>query len=447
MSALIFIEVVLPGHAQPNHSGDPGRQSVTKVQPTKPSPIDPSLAKRNFDLARRLAQADGGALWGKSLAGPMLFVEPRSRFVVANQAGPQHLLKPADSVFVGTLPSNLPLANTAIDWGGTRWSMMLWPLPEDNATQSVMLMHESWHRIQHELGLPSKDPVNAQLDTLGGRYWLQLEWRALAKALASSGTDQRKAIEDACQFRRHRRELFKGSAVAENMLELHEGLAEYTGIKLSGLSAAAQTRLLIEHFEKYPTEFPTFVRSFAYLSGPGYGLLLDQYAPGWARNIKPGDDLGQQLATALDLKLPPQAEASLKARALRYDGAQLWSGETAREEARVKKVAAFRQLLVDGPVLVVPLSKQQMSFNPSQIVPIEGIGTVYPTLTLMAPWGKLQVRKASLIAANFKKAAVAAPFKSEASKLSGDGWELLLEPGWKAVPGERKGDWILKKEG
>ena len=216
---------------------------AAKGQSGSSSPIDLELAKSYFDEARSLSESDAGALWGKPLAGPMLFVDPRSRFVVANQANKESMLKADKGVFIGKLPANVPLANTAFRWAGVHWSMLLWPLPMEKAERSIMLMHESWHRIQADLGLPSHDPVNNHLDTLEGRYWLQLEWRALARALASSDADRRRAIEDALRFRRHRRDLFKGAAAQENALELHEGLAEYTGIKLSSLPAAEQQRL------------------------------------------------------------------------------------------------------------------------------------------------------------------------------------------------------------
>ena len=246
------------------------------------------------------------------------------------------------------------------------------------------------------------------------------------------------------QFRLHRRSLFKGSELKENPLELNEGLAEYTGFKLSGLPDAEQKRLMLKHLETYPTFLGTFIRSFAYLSGPAYGVLLDQHVPGWLRKLKPDDDLAFFLASC-SIKTGAEPEAALKERAKRYDGEKLWSAESTREESRRQKVAAFRQLLVDGPVLVIPLGKQQMSFNPSVLVPIEGMGTVYPTITLISSWGKLEVHKAALITADFKKAYVSAPTKTEDKLLSGDGWELRVEPGWKAVAGERKGDWKLVK--
>jgi hypothetical protein len=423
-----------------------GQAAVAFSQPIstgKSSPIDLDLAKSYFAEARHLAEIDGGKLWGKSLAGPLLFVEPRTRSVVANQADAEKKLKPVGGVFVGTLPQSVPLASTAYRWAGTHWSMILWPLPDDKAERSVTLMHESWHRIQADLGLPMTDPTNVHLDTLAGRYWLQLEWRALARALGSTGDEQSQAMEDAVRFREFRRGLFKKARTDEANLELNEGLAEYTGFKLSGLTDAGQRRHLIKHFEIYPTMFATYVRSFAYLTGPAYGLLLDQHAAGWLRKIKPGDDLAEVLAGALHLVRTGQTEASAKERAVRYNGEKLWAAETAREEARLKKVADYRRLLVDGPVLMLPLSKFQMSFRPSELVPIEGVGTVYPILTLVGPWGKLEVNKASLIATDFKKAYVAAPFKTEGMTLTGDGWELRLNAGWKAVNGARSGDWTL----
>ena len=446
MPLLLIIGQAAEGFAQQNLPTRSDSAPASKDEPRKPHSIDLDLAKNYFAEARRLAESDGGKLWGKSLAGPMLFVDPRSRIAVANQADEEKKLKPEGGVFVGTLPANLPLANTAYRWAGTHWSMLLWPPPNDKAERSIVLMHESWHRIQADLGLPSLDPANVHLDTLEGRYWLQLEWRALARALASSRDDRRKAIEDALRFRQQRRRLFKEAASQENALELHEGLAEYTGIKLSALPAAEQQRLLLKRFEEFPAQLRTFVRSFAYLSGPAYGMLLDQQETGWLRKLKPGDDLGAMFATALDVKLAPEPEAATKGRAGRYDGDKLRAAEAAREETRLKKVAAFRQLLIEGPVLLLPLGKQQMSFNPSELVPIEGVGTVYPTLTLISQWGKLEVRSASLITSDFKKAFVAAPVKIAETTLTGDGWELWLNAGWKAVPGERKGDWTLAKE-
>jgi len=39
----------------------------------------------------------------------------------------------------------------------------------------------------------------------------------------------------------------------------------------------------------------SLVREFAYASGTAYGVLLDAWSPGWTRQMKGADDLGQRL--------------------------------------------------------------------------------------------------------------------------------------------------------
>lgn len=53
---------------------------------------------------------------------------------------------------------------------------------------------------------------------------MQLEWRALRRALQSTGRDQAEAIADALAFRRQRRRLFAGAADNERRDEIREGL-------------------------------------------------------------------------------------------------------------------------------------------------------------------------------------------------------------------------------
>ncbi|MCZ2970966.1 hypothetical protein NYY93_28515, partial [Acinetobacter baumannii] len=90
-------------------------------------------------------------------------------------------------------PPDALVANTAIDWSGTRWTQLLWPLPQDDARRRTLLAHEMFHRLQP--ALPIARPAeggNDHLDTLDGRYLLQLEWRALAAALSANDGDARR---------------------------------------------------------------------------------------------------------------------------------------------------------------------------------------------------------------------------------------------------------------
>src|SRR6185369_16778641 len=205
---------------------------VTAAATQSPS-IDTKLAKQYFQQLKQTSDRDGGKTWGLTLYGPVLFVDPRTGNIVANQADLEHKLVPQDGVFTGKLPSEISPANTAIDWAGVHWTMVMWPVAEFRQARERLLLHECFHRLQEKLGLPVRDAVNAHLDTLNGRIWIQMEWRALERALRQTGPARKAAVADALLFRAYRRSLFPDSATNENALELNEGLAEYTGVKLS----------------------------------------------------------------------------------------------------------------------------------------------------------------------------------------------------------------------
>jgi hypothetical protein len=117
---LLFTSSTVPGQTQ--KIGEP-QSPVPRRAADMTSPIDLSEAKTRFGEAKQLTKVDHGQLWGKSLDGPMLFVDPRTRFVVGNQPDAEGVLKPAAGVFIGNLPpvcrSPTRLANEPVSIG--RW--------------------------------------------------------------------------------------------------------------------------------------------------------------------------------------------------------------------------------------------------------------------------------------------------------------------------------------
>jgi hypothetical protein len=401
-------------------------------------------ARAWFDEATRQCQADHGHLWGKTLCGPMLLVVPATRQVVASQADAQGKLHAEGGVFVGRLPEDQNLANTSLDWAGVHWSEMLWPLPGDALERRTLMAHESFHRIQQSLGLSAKDGDNAHMDTLDGRYTMQLEWRALDAALAATtDADRRARIADALAFRAARYRRFPAAERNEAALERNEGLAEYTGMMVGNRAPADRLAVARKDLSIH-TGDAGLTRSFAYATGPAYGLLLDRYRPDWRREIVHGGSPAAWLATALHIDMTVGSD--VEPRAARYDGAALMASERARAAAHAKRVAAYTTQLVTGPVLQLPLKHMKVQFNPSNLLPLGDAGTVYPTMHVSDDWGTIDVDGGALLTSDWSRLSVAVPPGGvHDGTLHGKGWTLQLAPNWQPVPGTRAGDWTVRQ--
>ena len=300
-------------------------------------------AAKTFAEMHALCARDGGRFWGVSLCGPVLLVDPDTREVVAN--GPDHngVLKRDGDLWVGTLPTSENMSNAPMTWSGTDWTELMWPLHgvDDPDRKRVMLAHEMFHRVQPKLGLARPDNGAAHLDTLEGRYWLQLEWRALTRALkATSPAERRRATLDALDFRAERYSLFPKAAGAERDLEYAEGIPEYTGLHIGLTDPKSRVRIALDDLSSHASD-NSFVRTFAYATGPSYGLLLDRYAPAWRKQLAKNRSFDEILRSALGVPVPADLDARVKIEAARYDAAALRQSEQAREDARQKRLAGF----------------------------------------------------------------------------------------------------------
>jgi ABC-type branched-subunit amino acid transport system permease subunit len=397
--------------------------------------IDAALALRAFAERDAACNRDEGRLWGVSLCGPMLFVDPGTREIVANRDDPQLHAVRRDGVYVGTLPPSVLPANTAFTLDGQPWTMVMWPLPDDPVARSILLMHESWHRVQGALGLPPSSPPNDHLDTPEGRYWLQLEWRALARALTSTGAARGAAVSDALDFRLRRVSLFPAAEANENALMLNEGLAEDTGVALTTQPRDRAVRA-VESLASGRRR-PSFVRSFAYASGPAYGALLDAASSGWRRGLTLQSDLAALLAAAYDAH-PDAMRAATRAAA--YDDGSLRAAENDRAARLAVRLRQYRAAFVDGPVLRIPLRNGTVSFDPNQVTPLPPQGSVYGGFAGTGWFGRIEAPDGALLT-NEHAIVVAAP--PNATTTETPSWKLTLAAGCALVAGEHAGDFTI----
>lgn len=404
------------------------------------TPIDSELAARYFAEAKAISQADGGKLWNMPVYAPMIFVDPNTKHAVANEADGEGRMQKHGDVWVGTLPDDFIVANSATRWGGTHWTMVKWPLPENRYARRRLMMHELYHRMQDSLKLPAFDVANNHLASGDGRVLMRLEWRALAEALMREGEERKGAIADAVMFRARRRELFKEAAIDERKLELNEGLAEYTGFKLSGLPARVLDDRVAVHLSNYEA-MENFARSFAYASGPAYGLLLDAVSADWRKRLTQNSDLAEMTRAAYGIAV--QNTTQLDDRIAFYDAQRMVSEERGRAAQRLAAEKKMRAALVDGPTLSLPVGNEfSYGFDPNGAIPLEGLGTAYHNLTVTDEWGSLTVEGGGALLLRNERGitgvVVAAPPDSSVPHV-GKGWKLKLNNGWRVAPSERPG--------
>ena len=400
--------------------------------------VQPELAQRYFDEATKLCERDAGRLWGVSLCGPLVIFDPRTGTRATSQPEPE-----------GPPPRFPGFADGPVSWGGDRWfAIPLFLLPENDAdVRQQLMLHGLFHRIQPELTFTqgNDDGFNEHLDTLEGRVWIQLEWRALRRAVEASGSDRAEAIVDALAFRRERRRLFPGAADNERRDEIREGLASYTGIAAWASSpddahrAAASALAGLAGSESPP---PPLVGNFEAASGPAYGVLLDDLMPGWRRQLRSTSDLGDLLGSATNR--PPTMDLAVAA--ARYDGAALRKAEEARDRAQQVRVTELRGRFVEGPVLTMPAVGSGTS-NTNGSVGIPGIGTVFfGNFTLSAQWGRLNANNGVLRSADGTTLSVPVTVPLEATTLQGDGWSATMNTGWVVRPAARPGSFAVVRE-
>jgi hypothetical protein len=414
--------------------------------------IDAGKARQYFAEAKAVSERDNGALWKVPLCGPLLFVDPNTRYAVANQADAEGKLKTLDGVFAGTAPEELGMANTATKWAGVEWTMVMWPLPVYKQPRIRLVLHECFHRVQSQIGLNPTDAQNGHLDSLAGRIWLQMEWRALEHAFWQQGEERKRDIADALYFRNYRRSLFAAAEKNENAMEMHEGMAEYTGFKLSTSSAEEYAVQVAAWLRSAPTRLTSYGRSFAYTSGPAYGGLLDAAGKAWRTGLTPSTNLGQLLAAAYGVQVPAALEkAEALRRAERYDGGEVVAIETEREKTHQARVAVARKLFVDGPVLALPAGQEfNYTFDPNAVLALDDKLTLYEgEIKVTDQWGLLKATEGVVIVrenGRFVRAQVPAPADASKTPLTGAGWTLALKPDWQAVPEGRAGDFVVRKK-
>jgi hypothetical protein len=394
--------------------------------------VDQQRAQEFFKVCRALHERDGGRLWGVSFWAPMVIGDARTQTFATSQMPPD-----------APRPKLIGILNGPIQWGDTMWAALTWDTFANwpARRRGEMCIHESFHIVQPKLVPNGPFGANEHLDSVEGRYWLRLEWRALARALRQSGEARAQAVREALAFRQARHTRYPDKVESERALYIIEGFASYTQTVLAAESEADAIVRALELLAGVE-EAESFVRTFTYTSGPAYGLLLDAASPGWPRTARGSDDPPAMLMRALGV----QPVADVTAAAARYGGTDLRAAEERREQQRQARIAELRQRFVDGPVFVMTCGGGGTSNSLGAVV-IPGAGTVYfHPYRRSGPCGTLAAENGVLEATDGVPLRVPAPVRGDAATISGDGWTFTAGAGWVIREGTRQGDYEVVRQ-
>jgi hypothetical protein len=412
------------------------------------SVLNISLASQYFGELKKISEADSGKLWGVQLYGPTIFVDAANRDVVANQPDAQNRLTKVGDIWVGNIGQDMNIANTAVEWSGVKWTMVRWDAisPGDQYDRAKLLIHESWHRVESETGVQSAVSNNTHLESGEGRVLLILEFRALKKALETTCKEsQREAIGDALIFHHSRQTKYLNNN--EDIFQCHEGMAEYTGLKLCGLSDSLLSKVAAMKLGMAENQ-DGLANSFPYTSGPAIGLLLDQFTPDWRGKIKTGAKLPELLASIVDFKFPvdsTQLAAEVEKAGFRYGADQLRADEHERVALQNWAIKKFKEKIQTQGQLIIPNNNLNFSYNPQEkLLPLDSIGVIYKTMRLSGDFGVLEVEDGIARTNDWQMFIVPAPDKIEGDSIAWDGCSIRLNARWQ-IAMKSKGIYTIEK--
>ena len=391
-----------------------------------------------FENLKKVSDADGGKLWGKALYGPMMFVDVQTRNLVANQQNKENSLEQKGDLFFGQLPEDIIIANTAINYCGEDWTCVIWDGDRDLLTNTHLLIHESWHRIQDEIGLPACGSFNQHLDETEGELLLKLELGILKDLLQNDSKDLTEGLRDAMTVRKYRQTLFPNGN--ENQFECHEGMAEYTAFKLLPLDNDNETirKGLVAAAIMKGMDNNGYSNSFAYLTGPAYGLFLDELIPEWRISIRSGKTIPEVIST--EVAIPDTIDnAEIERISARYGLTEYLGKERSRLEARDKEDAELRARFSESTWLVIPNNNTHFGFDPNErLVAYDSIGVIYKTMQLKGDFGTIDVKNGIIRANNWSYFII--PYSEDHCDA-----QISLNTGFAIEPMDDKNFTIVKK--
>jgi hypothetical protein len=391
-----------------------------------------------FGSIKLICDQDNGRLWGTNLYGPIMFIDRTSRKIIANEQDKDGLLKGKDGVFTGVYPKELLIRVGPATFGGTRFAMAPLPTEEEDFRIKSRAVRSLYRCFAENAGFPVTAFNINNMDDKEARLWIKLEWKALRKAIATEGETRQLALRDALIFRGSNRELYQKWAEEATRFETNEGLATFTSTLLSTSSLEEFKTRILENLDRVYS-MQSYSRSYGFIHGALYASFL--YEKGFDfRTIKSdSSDLGIFVQEQYNIELPAICRDIAGSLAVSYDIDLINNEEEQRLEDIRASIHKQISIFTEKPVVFLELESPYFDFEPEDVHSLDTLGTLYTSMRVSDNWGKLTVNKEGcLVSSNFRYIRITARgFREEKNRLSGDGWQLMLNNDWVVVKVEQ----------
>ncbi len=394
-------------------------------------------AAEYFRLTEEVCNNDNGKLWGENLYGPVMYVDNLNRAIYANVADKENMLKAREGVFTGVLPKERIITNNVIEFGGVRYAMVPLPETEDRYRMVTRTVHSLFHSFQERHVLKPSTFSTRHLNDRNARLYLKLEWKALTYAIGSSGETRNQAIRDALVFRGARRELFPEAIADENKFENYEGLTTFTYIKLCTSGPEELKKRILEYLDRI-YQNNSYAWGYGFVHGALYATLLNDKDFDFKQIQESDFDLGKAALEAYGVTLPAVCRDVAGSLAMNYDIQAIRAEESEREAMINENTRRIVTTFNEKPVVTITMESPNFSFEPEDINFLDTLGTLYEKLRVSDNWGRLAVNEGGALLTNdlHTLRVSARDIVVDKNHISGAGWHLVLNDGWRAVPAD-----------
>jgi hypothetical protein len=189
----------------------------------------------------------------------------------------------------------------------------------------------------------------------------------------------------------------------------------------------------------------SYARWYGNIHGALYASLLFDAGYDLQTIKKDSIDLGKLVKETYNIELPAICRDVAGSLAFSYDLAEVTREEEERLMLIEERLHKLTSTFTEKTVVYLELVSPYFDFEPENIQPLDTMGTLYSSMRVSDSWGKLTVDNGGcLVSNNYKYLRITAKgFREEKHRVSGEGWNLILNEGWELV--EVNQNYFLRK--